>query len=184
MADSPALRAKRARKHKVGDHTQCRSESCDAAGTVERDVTDDVTSRVTAGKPLPPTSRGGRLWSEMNEGRGLSPVHRVLLEEACRVADRLDKLDAMLRDGRDWLNFELSDDGTEVRVTIDRLLAEARQQETAFKGMVAEIRQALEVDPVTPAAPVPAPAPTSGGGGGNVVPLRASVDAKRAQTTG
>src|SRR5690242_3325012 len=70
------------------------------------------TCRATAGPVPPPVQaqpepvdepaegfgpRGARLWREMTAERpDLSPAERVLLEEACRTADRLDRLDAFL----------------------------------------------------------------------------------------
>jgi len=182
MADSPALRAKRARRHKAGDHRLCRSDTCDAAGSSVRDADTTVTSPVTPSVTTGDT-RGARLWAQMDEGRGLAPTHVVLLEEACRLADRLDRLDEMLSNpGRAWLNFEVSEDGSGITVTVDRLLSEARMQETTYKVIVAELRQALED---TGSGRLPADSSQAfSGGGGNVVGLRAAVLAKRAQTAG
>jgi hypothetical protein len=193
MADSPAVRAKRSRRHKAGDHSLCRSETCDGAGATTRDVEPPVTQARDVEPPVTQardaavtrdSGRGARLWAEMDEGRGLEPTHRVLLEEACRVADRLDRLDAMLEDPANaWLRFDVSDDGAEITVVVDKLLSEARMQETALKQLVAEIRQAQEGEgAVRP--PAPATQPATGGGGGNVVPLRDRVAAKRAQPAG
>lgn len=56
---------------------------------------------------------GQRLWAEMTDGATLPPLQAVLLLDACRIADRLDKLDAQLR-GEDWRKFEVDDGGTEV----------------------------------------------------------------------
>lgn len=58
------------------------------------------------------------------------------------MADRLDRLDYALNNKGTWLRFE-STDGGEVVVTIDNVLAEARQQASALKGIVAELRAAL-----------------------------------------
>lgn len=183
MADSPAVRAKRSRHHKAGDHRLCRSETCDEAGTTSRDVDTDVTSRVTVDVTTP-GGRGARLWAQMHEGRGLAPTHVVLLEEACRIADRLDRLDAMLADpGRAWINFQVSEDGAEITVTVDRLLSEARMQETTLKNVVQELRQALDGE-AAGQPPSAAPTTSPAGGGGSLVDLRARVAAKRALTAG
>jgi hypothetical protein len=83
------------------------------------------------------------LWREMN-GDQLAPAVRVLLEEACRIADRLDKLDRLLDgDAEQWVRL-VEDRGDPERqfVVIDRPLAEARQQATALKQLIAEIRAA------------------------------------------
>jgi hypothetical protein len=72
----------------------------------------------------------------------LSPTERVLLEEACRIVDRCDRLDAFLR-GREeaWLTFrDRNDDGSVVEVVVDKALSESRQQTLALKALVAELR--------------------------------------------
>jgi hypothetical protein len=77
-------------------------------------------------------------------GDQLAPAVRVLLEEACRIADRLDKLDRLLDgDADQWVSL-VEDRGDPERqfVVIDRPLAEARQQATALKQLIAEIRAA------------------------------------------
>jgi hypothetical protein len=85
--------------------------------------------------------RAARLWRDLTAER-LSPTERVLAEEACRAADRCDRLDAFLRGRSDaWLTFrDRGDDATTVDVVIDKALAEARQQQLALKGLVAELR--------------------------------------------
>lgn len=79
------------------------------------------------------------MWAEMTTGEQLGPAQRVLLEEACRIVDRLDRLDAQL-DGRDWLSFDVGRGGP-VTVVVDRVLSEARQQAAVLKQIVAELRQ-------------------------------------------
>lgn len=99
-------------------------------------------------------TRGVTLWRGMN-GDAMPPAQRVLLEEACRIADRLDQLDALLSgDARSWVSL-VEDRGDPERqvVVIDRPLAEARQQATALKQLIAEIRAAG-----LPAKPAPGPA--------------------------
>jgi len=75
----------------------------------------------------------------------LRPAERVLAEEACRIADRLEALDRILRgDEEAWLSFRaLNEDGSIVRVVVTGVLAEARQQQTALKGLVSELRQSI-----------------------------------------
>ncbi|WP_285554862.1 hypothetical protein [Actinoplanes regularis] len=88
-------------------------------------------------------TRGERLWREM-KGDDLPPATRVLLEEACRIADRLDQLDRLLGGtARDWVSLvEKKGDPERQCVVIDKPLAEARQQATALKQLIAEIRAA------------------------------------------
>jgi hypothetical protein len=74
--------------------------------------------------------RGRALWREMN-GATLDVSRRVLLEEACRIADRCDQLDDFLR-GREeaWMRFQA--------------LSEARQQAATLKALLAELRAKTE----------------------------------------
>lgn len=62
----------------------------------------------------------------------------VLLEEACRAADRLDRLDAILR-VRGEVYERLALDGTTVILVVDQVLAEARQQASALRLLVASL---------------------------------------------
>lgn len=74
----------------------------------------------------------------------------MLLGEACRVIDRLDRLsDALNGRGRDWLKIEDEfteivagrDGGTKVtvKVVVDGLLSEGRQQQLALKTLLAQL---------------------------------------------
>lgn len=88
-------------------------------------------------------SRGETLWRDMR-GESLGPAEQVLLEEACRIADRLDKLDKALQ-GRavNWLKLVAdSEDPTRLIVVIDRPLGEARQHALALKQLLADLRAA------------------------------------------
>lgn len=135
MGASDAERARRSRRHRTGDHTLCDPERCDAAVTIE--------------------SRGQKLYREVSEGASLSPADLVLLEEAARITDRLDRLDAQLAGG-EWLRMHGRDDEAEVVVIVDKALTEARQQATALKQILAELRQSA--------------APTAGSGRARRVP--------------
>jgi hypothetical protein len=127
----------RQKRHKAGDHSLCAtSKKCDASTAT---VTPDPVTPVTRDEePFGP--RGARLWSEMN-GDKLAGGQRVLLEEACRTADRLDRFNALeAGDLEALLRFRLSDDGAEVTVTVDGVVSEARQQALALKQILAELR--------------------------------------------
>jgi hypothetical protein len=94
--------------------------------------------------------RGTRLWDEMDtEREAMSPPERVLLEEACRAADRLDKLDDFLTGRGDvWLRFRAAnEDGTVVRVVVDRALSEVRQQADTLRGIVADLTRKTSGQP-------------------------------------
>ncbi|MCU1590038.1 MAG: hypothetical protein JWP11_1294 [Frankiales bacterium] len=89
--------------------------------------------------------RGRKLWSQLHAGgKVFDPLADLLAEEACRIADRLEQLDAILT-GRsaEWITFrEVDDGGREVQVVVDGALAEARQQATALKGLIAQLEKA------------------------------------------
>jgi hypothetical protein len=137
-----AERQRRRRKHMQGNHSDCLVGNCPAVTPVT------VTENVTSGLNVAPTSgslapseldaRGQKLWDELTASWTPSPLHRELLLEACRMADRLEKLDRQLK-GEDWLRFwSRNDDGSEVTVYVDKVLAEARE-------LAAQFRQTAEV---------------------------------------
>lgn len=94
--------------------------------------------------------RGAQLWQELDAaGRTSDPAARVLSEEACRLADRLERLDAILRgEAHEWLRVD-TQDGTSVLV-VDKALSEARQQAIALKTILAELRQREAHAPAKP----------------------------------
>ncbi len=72
-------------------------------------------------------ARGRRLWRDLSAVEGFDPAERVLLEEACRITDRLDALDRLVADSVD----------SERRL---RVMGEARQQANVLKQIVAALR--------------------------------------------
>jgi len=167
MPDSAVVRNRRSRKHKRDDHSECLLGHCDA---VTPQVSEPITPPVTDVPQL--SAAGSQLWRDMSQG--LAPMHRVLLLEACRIADRLDKLDRKLRgEDRDWLTLQLPEDGSIAVVVVDKALSEARQQATALKQIVAELRQTTAVKQ---GKPVPSRQPsTAGGTGGSLSDLTARI---------
>lgn len=205
-ADRQARYRERRQKHAAGEHDECLPATCevaraatvdlDGAGLNEpdRDVAGGVTRDVT---PTPKNSvshrdppadlglRGQRLWDEM-AGLKLGPMHVLLLERACRLADRLARLDALL-EGGEWLTLavqrESTDEVLEVRVTVDRALGETRQHDVALKLLVAELRHAGR--PATSAGHTP-PAESDGddgakgaAAGGNVTSIAGILGSAR-----
>jgi hypothetical protein len=94
--------------------------------------------------------RGVDFWDEVSSSVELDPSGFVLLGEACRIIDRLDRLsDALNGKGRDWLKLadeievvaERFGDGKKVsvKVAVDGLLSEARQQQLALKTVLAQL---------------------------------------------
>jgi hypothetical protein len=118
--------------------------------------------------------RGARLWRDETASGSLTPAHLVLLEEACRTADRLDWLNSILQRACSPVKADDGDDEGE-SPAIGPLLAEARQQQTALRGLVAEIRQASK-------GSVPAAVPKAGGAG--VSDLSARIAKRRGQASG
>lgn len=98
----------------------------------------------TAPKGL--AARGRRLWREIAEEHDLDPMQKVILEEACRTADRLDRLEEKLSGREDaWAHLlsrvDLGDDGMRViELRVDGALSEARQQQNVFKQLLASLR--------------------------------------------
>jgi hypothetical protein len=87
-------------------------------------------------------SRGAALWTAVTESHDLAASELEILTEACRCADRLEKLDAYLT-GEDlsWLDLEsMRRDDSEVRVVVDGALSEARQQQNILKQLIASLR--------------------------------------------
>lgn len=87
-------------------------------------------------------TKGRKLWRDLTAAASFNPAELVLLEEACRIADRLDRLDALIRGEDDaWMRFRpMNEDGTEITVTIDSALTEARQQANVMKQIIAALR--------------------------------------------
>lgn len=145
MADTPAQRQKRYRLHSKGDHSLCVLGRCpDVTPPVTRNTGPDLHEQGDHN-----LGRAGRvLWSEMNSGALLGPMQRVLLLEACRMTDRLDKLDAVLAgEVQTWLTLELREDEEDefertFVVVINSAVAEARQTAVALKSVMSEIRMA------------------------------------------
>lgn len=76
------------------------------------------------------------MWRESLAIWSLTPAHLVLLEEACRIADRLEVLNAIILRATGDGNGDLGQ-----FADITGLLAESRQQSGALKALLAEIRQ-------------------------------------------
>jgi hypothetical protein len=188
MALSPADRQRRSRAHKKGDHALCDPERCS-------DVTPPVTEPAVTAVTVPVTDwplvelgpRGRRLYAGVvDEHPELSARARIVLEEAARVADRLETLDRMLRgDVFVWAHVETGALGRR-ELVVDKTLAEVRQQQSTLARLMSELRQALTPAAEKPADPVPAPVPGQKppGGGGGLADLTARIAARRAGTAG
>lgn len=114
--------------------------------------------------------RGRRMWRESLAIWSLTPAHLVLLEEACRIADRLELLDSILRAS----SVDVNADSAQF-ADISGLLAESRSQSAALKALLAEIRQGQRGAP---------PASATSAGGAGVSDLSARIAERRAQAKG
>lgn len=134
---------------------------------------------------LPPGlgPRGARLWRQSTADGELTPAHLVLLEEACRCTDRLDDLDRLLRDVSDasGADSEESEGRDGALRMMTGLLAEARAQQTALRGIVAELRQGQRA---AGGKQSPAAVPDETTGGSNVSNLSARIAERRAKAQG
>lgn len=170
MADSNALRARRSRRHRAGDHSLCKADSFCRSDVTEPVIPDSATTGVPELPNADLGSRGRELWRQMRTAMP-GPMQVALLLEACRIADRLDTLDRQLH-GDAWLRFRHHESDVEVTVYVDRVLAEAREQAAAFRGLVAELQKtAAQMKPQTT-------------GGGVLDALAAKRAARNNQTAG
>ena len=95
-------------------------------------------------------ARGRALWDEL-AGNMTSPLHRTLLLEACRLADRGERMHALLRGERGaWVVLKVPDllaklgvdtGELEISVNISSVAIEARNTAMALKGLVGELRR-------------------------------------------
>lgn len=107
--------------------------------------------KVPAGVPTPPDwlrSRGLELWIEVTQEHKLNASALTLLGEACRTADRLERLAAALA-SRTTMWFELGDvdQATElgVPIIVNGMIGEARQLQTALRQTLTTLK-VIEVD--------------------------------------
>ena len=99
--------------------------------------------RIKPPRWLAANSRGRQMFTELVKEWDLGPADRVLLEEACRAANRLERIDRILVGDLDaWMTLRDGDDGAPAIIVINNALAEARQQQTALRGMLASLRPA------------------------------------------
>lgn len=100
--------------------------------------------------------RGASLWKSL--GFELDSASGVLALEACRLADRLERLDNLLTGGDSWFEMvELYEGANIYRVVVNNALSEARQQQVAFKALLESLGVKGGAAAGKPAGPAPAP---------------------------
>lgn len=96
--------------------------------------------------------RAARLATEIKRDT-LTGIARALADEAVLIVERLEILDATLQgDPAAWLGISMRMPAEVAEVTVNAPLAEARQQATALKGLLAELSKALGTEVVAPPA--------------------------------
>ena len=103
--------------------------------------------RSTAPDGLSP--RAAKFWDTITREHSPSAADLLILEEACRMKDRLDGLNDVIQ-GKGVINLmhlriphalEEGDDGTvQVTMTVDNVLSEARQQANVLKQLITALR--------------------------------------------
>lgn len=156
MADTGARRQERYRRHKRGDHGICVPGRCEVV-TSPGPAAADSAPAAPAPKAAAPEvetaraevpelgERGARLWREATKDGPLPALQEAMLLEACRIADRLDRLDRTLNGDGPWLDLEAQPDGITFVVVVTEPLKEARAQAVAYKQLVTELRQSSSV---------------------------------------
>lgn len=138
MPLTDAQRQKRRYHHRMGDHSFCDPKRNCPLDPEPVPLPDDEP------EPTPRPSRrqsgfgprGQELYDALKDVE-MGPLHKALLVEACRLADRMDRFERTLSGGK-WF-FERRDEDDRVEIVIDNALSEARQYASAFKQIVAEL---------------------------------------------
>jgi len=100
--------------------------------------------------PRPPEGlgiKGKKLWRDLQKEHEFDPAQTLILEESCRIADRLDGLNEIIN-GKGVLRLLhmrmpglVDDEGTAtVNLTVDGVLSEARQQANVLKQLIVSLR--------------------------------------------
>ena len=97
----------------------------------------------------PPTGldqRGRELWDAVLEASDFDAAGLLLLGEACRTADIIERLSAALRsNSQEWVRLAeeaevLADGAARVQIVVNPLLGEVRQQRIALRTMISHLK--------------------------------------------
>lgn len=89
-------------------------------------------------KPAGLGTSGAALWRDVHEMIDVDGAQGVILLEACRITDRLDRLDRALT-AKDFLRVDM-DDGGDYVLRVEGALSEARQQANVLKQLIVALR--------------------------------------------
>lgn len=98
---------------------------------------------------LPPKgleARGLELWDAAVGAAEFDAAGLVLLGEACRTADIIERLSAALKSGsQEWVRLSeeaemLADGAAKVQIVVNPLLGEVRQQRIALRTILAHLK--------------------------------------------
>lgn len=90
--------------------------------------------------------RGRELWDAVLEASDFDAAGLLLLGEACRTADIIERLSAALRsNSQEWVRLAeeaevLADGAARVQIVVNPLLGEVRQQRIALRTMIAHLK--------------------------------------------
>ena len=89
--------------------------------------------------PVGLSARGAALWEALSVG--VDPAGAVLVAEACRIADRLERLSALVDGGEaEWARVQLPRGGDdELVLRVDGALTEARQQTQVLRQILGQL---------------------------------------------
>lgn len=125
--------------------------------------------------------RGRQLWVEFGASRESDPGSRLLIHEACRIADDLERLHRIVRgDADEWMRFTVprGGDGEELVLRIDGVMAERRLLVTTLRQLLDKLRR-IRTAPT--AEEDPAGEQTEQGGGDIVDEVARARAARRAE---
>jgi hypothetical protein len=153
MADTDAERQKRKYYHDRDDHSLCRRENCLKAGKKSFAAQVELDESVV---PVAPFEYGfgpnaSRYWAGMHKAYVITPDIEPILIQACRLINRLDKLDSILSNrDQTWLYIRRmpnldADDEVVFKVIMNSALRDERDESTALRGLVSELRAKLGI---------------------------------------
>lgn len=93
------------------------------------------------------------MWEKLTTGRTWDAPGLVMVTEACRLADRLEQMDRLLRGEADaWARVVPRTDNTLV-LQVDGLLSEARLTAGALRQLLGQLRLGAVVSPAAGTKP-------------------------------